>query len=277
MNPLRILITGSSAGFGRLTALKLATQGHHVIATMRNMGKADELLDECKRQGVELEPRPMDVSDRASVEAALHDAADIDVLINNAGFEIQGALELISDDLMLGQLNTNVLGPLRAIRAVMPSWRARGHGVIVNISSVVGQIASPYGGAYSASKFALEGMSEALHYEAKPAGIRVHLIEPGRFSTTSFGSNIIRPEGWEGSEFQARQQEFAAALSSIDNGKGPQDPELVADAIIHAATDPTAPFRTPVGDDATQLFCVKKTTDSFEEFEAAMRARLNWY
>ena len=136
MNPLRILITGSSAGFGRLTALKLATQGHHVIATMRNMAKVDELLDECKRQGVELEVRPMDVSDRASVEAALHDAADIDVLINNAGFEIQGALELISDDLMLRQLDTNVLGPLRAIRAVMPSWRARGHGVIVNVSSV---------------------------------------------------------------------------------------------------------------------------------------------
>jgi NAD(P)-dependent dehydrogenase (short-subunit alcohol dehydrogenase family) len=277
MNPLRILITGSSAGFGRLTALKLATQGHHVIATMRNMAKVDELLDECKRQGVELEVRPMDVSDRASVEAALHDAADIDVLINNAGFEIQGALELISDDLMLRQLDTNVLGPLRAIRAVMPSWRARGHGVIVNVSSVVGQIASPYGGAYSASKFALEGMSESFYYEAKPAGIRVHLIEPGRFSTTSFGSNIIRPEGWEGSEFQARQQEFAAALSSIDNGKGPQDPELVADAIIHAATDPTAPFRTPVGDDATQLFAVKKATGSFEEFEAAIRARLNWY
>lgn len=277
MNSLHVLITGSSTGFGRLTALKLAQQGHRVIATMRNMAKADDLLDEAKRQGTELEARALDVSDPASVEAALDDAADIDVLINNAGFEVQGALELISDELMQRQLDTNVLGPLRAIRAVMSSWRARGHGVIVNVSSVVGQIASPYGGAYAASKFALEGMSEALYYEAKPAGIRVHLIEPGRFSTTSFGSNITHPKGWEGSGFQASQQEFAAALSNIDDGKGPQDPGLVADAIIHAATDAAAPFRIPVGDDAAQLFAARKATNSFEEFETAIRARLNWY
>ena len=277
MEQLRVLITGSNAGFGKLSTIKLAKQGHHVIATMRNTGKADELLTACEEENVEVEIRQMDVSDLASVEAALTDANEIDVLVNNAGFEIQGAVELINDELMHRQLDTNVLGPLRAIRTVMPSWRARGHGAVINVSSVVGRIASPYGGAYAASKFALEGMSEAFHYEAKPAGIRVHLIEPGRFSTTSFGSNIIRPEGWEGSEFQAKQQEFAAALSGLDNGNGPQDPELVADAICRAVTDPEAPFRTPVGDDATQLCAAKQATGSFEEFEAAIRARLNWY
>ena len=277
MEQLRVLITGSNAGFGKLSAVKLAKQGHHVIATMRNTAKADDLRSACQQENVEVEVRQLDVCDPASVETALKDAAEIDVLINNAGFEIQGAVELISDELMHRQLDTNVLGPLRAIRAVMPSWRARGHGVVVNVSSVVGRIASPYGGAYSASKFALEGMSEAFHYEAKPAGIRVHLIEPGRFSTTSFGSNIVRPEGWEGSEFQMKQQEFAAALSSLDNGNGPQDPDLVADAICRVVIDADAPFRTPVGDDATQLFAAKQATGSFEEFEAAIRARLNWY
>ena len=98
------------------------------------------------------------------------------MLVNNAGFEVQGALELISDELMQRQLDTNVMGPLRTIREVMKSWRQRGSGGIVNISSVLGRIASPYGGAYAASKYALEGMSESLYYEVAPAGVRVHLI-----------------------------------------------------------------------------------------------------
>lgn len=277
MEPLRILLTGSNAGFGRLAVLTLARQGHHVIATMRDLSKGDSLKSECETEGLNIEIRHLDVCDPASVESALNDAASIDVLVNNAGFEVQGALELISDELMQRQLDTNVMGPLRTIREVMKSWRPRGSGVIVNVSSVVGQIASPYGGAYAASKFALEGMSEALHYEAGPAGIRVHLIEPGRFSTTSFGSNIVRPDGWESSAHYEAQQIFAAALGRLDNGKGPQDPQLVADAIALAATDPSASFRIPVGADAAQLFAAKKATGSFEEFEAVIRERLNWH
>ena len=131
--------------------------------------------------------------DPDSIADALVDAADIDVLVNNAGFEVQGAIEMIDDELMHRQLDTKVLGPLRVIRSVMPAWRERGHGVIVNVSSVVGRATSPFGGAYAASKHALEAMSEALHWEASSAGIRVRVIEPGRFPTTDFGSNIVRP------------------------------------------------------------------------------------
>ncbi|MFT5441374.1 MAG: NAD(P)-dependent dehydrogenase (short-subunit alcohol dehydrogenase family) [Myxococcota bacterium] len=276
MTQSRILITGSNAGFGRLAVLKMASEGHHVIATMRNLAKGDALLADCKASGVEIEVRQLDVCDPASVDSALSDAAGIDVLINNAGFEVQGAVEMIDDELMRRQLDTNVMGPLRTIRAVMPSWRKRGSGVIVNLSSVAGIVASPYGGAYTASKFALEGMSEALHYEVAPAGIRVHLIEPGRFSSTDFSNNIIHPEGWEGSEHQQRQQSFREALGSIDSD-GPQDSQLVADAIARAASDPTTPFRTLVGDDALKIAGARAATKSFEDFEAAIRATINWH
>lgn len=276
MDKQRILITGSNSGFGQLSALTLARQGHHVIATMRNMAKGEELAAIAESEGLAIEMRPLDVCDLASVEAALGDAAEIDVLINNAGFEVQGGLDMVDDALMQKQLDTNVIGPLRTIRTVLPAWRKRGSGAIVNVGSAVGLVASPYGGAYSASKFALEGMTEALYMEAAPDNIRVHIIEPGRFSATHFAENIIRPEGWVGSDLEARQLAFRAALSNLD-GKAPPDPQLVADAIVKAALDPTTPMRTLVGDDAIMLAHAHKTAATYEEFETGIRKRLNWY
>ncbi|MEY2957773.1 MAG: hypothetical protein RLZZ01_341 [Actinomycetota bacterium] len=275
MSPMRILITGSNSGFGRLAALTLARQGHHVIATMRSLDKGEGLRATATAEGLGIEVRRLDVCDPDSISSALSDAAGIDALVNNAGFEVQGAIETIDDELMHRQLDTNVLGPLRLIRAVMPSWRARGHGVVVNVSSVVGRATSPFGGAYAASKHALEAMSEALHWEARPAGIRVHLIEPGRFPATDFWSNIVRPVGWEGSEFEAKALSLRAALAALDSGE-PSDPQAVADAIALAVTDPEAPFRTPVGADAN-LILGAKSSMSFEDFERAMRSTIDWY
>ncbi len=272
---MRILITGSNSGFGKLAALTLARQEHSVIATMRSVEKGEALLAEAANEGLDIELRQLDVCDPDSIANALADAADIDVLVNNAGFEVQGALEMIDDELMHRQLDTNVLGPLRTIRAVMPAWRERGHGVVVNVSSVVGRATSPFGGAYGASKHALEAMSEALHWESSAAGIRVHVIEPGRFPTTDFGSNIVRPDGWEGSEFEAKALSLRAALANFDTD-GPSDPQAVADAIALAATDPEAPFRIVVGDDANQILAAKAAM-SFEDFEQAMRSTTNWY
>jgi NAD(P)-dependent dehydrogenase (short-subunit alcohol dehydrogenase family) len=272
---MRILITGSNSGFGKLASLTLARQGHHVIATMRSVDKGAALLADAATEGLDIEIRQLDVCDPDSIADALADAADIDVLVNNAGFEVQGALEMIDDELMHRQLDTNVLGPLRMIRSVMPAWRERGHGVVVNVSSVVGRATSPFGGAYAASKHALEAMSEALHWEASPAGIRVRVIEPGRFPTTDFGSNIVRPDGWEGSEFEAKALSLREALTSLDSDE-PSDPQTVADAIAFAATDPEAPFRIAVGDDAN-LILGAKTAMSFEDFEQAMCSTTNWY
>jgi NAD(P)-dependent dehydrogenase (short-subunit alcohol dehydrogenase family) len=276
MSQLRILITGSNSGFGLLASLTLARQGHHVIATMRDLNKGTELQEAAEAEGLSIEMRVLDVCDAASVDAALSDAETLDVLINNAGFEVQGGLEMVDDGLMQKQLDTNVIGPLRTIRAVMPAWRKRGSGVIVNVGSAVGIVASPYGGAYSASKFAIEGMTEALYMEAKPDGIRVHIIEPGRFSTTNFGSNIIRPEGWVGSELETRQLAFREALSNLD-GKAPPNPQDVADAIVKAATDASTPLRTLVGDDAVMLATAYRSAEKYEDFEAMIRQRLNWH
>ena len=123
----RILITGSNSGFGRLAALSLARNGHDVIATMRNPANASALLSEA--DGLSIEIRALDVCDAASVDAALHDAMTIDVVVNNAGYEVQSAVEQLSDEIFRRQLDTNVVGPMRCIRAVMPAWRRRGSGV----------------------------------------------------------------------------------------------------------------------------------------------------
>ena len=271
----KILITGSNSGFGKLAALSLARQGHQVIATMRNLSKGTDLEDCATEEKLDLEIKQLDVTDPDSVTNCINNPEELDVLINNAGFEVQAAVEQIDDELMLKQLETNVLGPLRTMRAVIPVWSERGSGVIVNVSSIAGRVASPYSGAYSASKFALEALSEAAHFEVSQLGIRIHLIEPGRFQT-GFFDNIIRPEIWVGSPQEKRAQHFRESLTSLDGSGERPDPQLVADAIVDAATNPSAPSRKLVGGDA-ELIDATKTSMSFEEFEATMRAALNWY
>ncbi len=271
----RILITGSNSGFGMLAALSLARAGHRVVATMRNPAKGEQLAKAAEADDLPVEIRPLDVCDPESVARALADAADLDVLVNNAGFEVQGAVELVDDDLLRAQFETNVLGPTRTIRAVLPAWRERGHGTIVNVSSVAGVVGAPYGGAYAASKHALEALSEALHFETSQLGIRVRLIEPGRFST-EFSNNIVAVPGWEESFYFERAQRFREALDALD-GDGPDpDPQEVADAIVAAVTDPATPFRTFVGGDA-QLISATKASLPFEDFEQTMRVTLDWH
>ena len=159
-----ILITGSNSGFGRLAVLTLARQGHQVVATMRTVSKGEDLRRLAEKEGLDIEIRQLDVTEPDSVEASIGDPADIDVLVNNAGFEVQGAIEQIDDVLMQRQLDTNVIGPLRTMRAVLPAWSERGSGVVVNVSSIAGRVAPPYSGAYAASKHALEALTESLHF-----------------------------------------------------------------------------------------------------------------
>ncbi len=271
----RILITGSNSGFGKLAALSLARRGHEVIATMRTVAKGDDLRATAEAENLPVEIRRLDVSDVASVAAGIGDPADIDVVVNNAGFEVGGALELVDDELWTRQLDTNVLGPMRVIRHVLPAWRDRGSGTIVNVSSIAGVVGSPFGGAYAASKHALEGLSEALHFETSGFGIRVRLVEPGRFDT-GFHDNIVTVDGWQQSEYFDRATRFRDSQSVL-SGDGPAaDPQDVADAIVHAALDPDAPFRNFVGNDAQLIHSVKSSMP-FEEFEAAMRTTLNWH
>jgi NAD(P)-dependent dehydrogenase (short-subunit alcohol dehydrogenase family) len=272
---MKVLITGSNSGFGLLSALGFARAGHEVVATMRNPSKGDALRAAIAAEGLPIEIRQLDVTDEGSVRAAIHDPLSLDVVVNNAGFEVQSAVDLVDDDLLARQLDTNVRGPMRVMRAVLPLWRTRGSGVVVNVSSIAGVVAVPFGGVYAASKHALEALTEALHYELGPLGIRFALIEPGRFET-EFHSNIVTPSGWETSADYERAMKFRAALTTLDGDGAPADPQLVADAIITAATDPSTPMHTLVGPDA-QLIASVRAQGTFEEFEATMRTALNWH
>jgi NAD(P)-dependent dehydrogenase (short-subunit alcohol dehydrogenase family) len=271
----RILITGTNSGFGLLSTLTLARAGHEVIATMRDPAKGDALRTAVEAEGLPVEIRPLDVGDVASIEAAIGDPAELDVVVNNAGFEVAGAVELADDELLRRQFDTNVFGPVRVVRAVLPAWRRRGSGTIVNVSSVAGIVGTPFGGIYAASKHALEALSEALHFETGVYGIRVRLVEPGRFDT-GFHENILTVPGWAGSEYAERAERFREAQGVLQGDGPPADPQDVADAIAAAAIDPATPFRTFVGSDA-QLIASVKSSMSFEDFEAAMRATLDWY
>jgi len=271
----RILITGSNSGFGKLAALSLARLGHDVIATMCTPAKGDDLRATAKAENLPVEIRRLDVSDPASVVDGIGDPSAIDVVVNNAGFEAWGALELVDDELWTRQLDTNVLGPMRVIRAVLPAWRSRGSGTIVNVSSIAGVVGSPFGGAYSASKHALEGLSEALQFETSGFGIRVRLVEPGSFDT-GFHDNIVTVDGWEDSDYFDRAERFRESRGAL-SGDGPRpDPQDVADAIVRASLDADAPFRNFVGNDAQLIHSVKSSM-SFEEFEATMRNTLDWH
>ena len=158
---MSILITGSNTGFGKLAAISLARTGKKVIATMRDPNKGDDVRRVAKEEELPIEIRQLDVCDPDMVADCLSDANEIEAIVNNAGFEVQSAVEQLEDELMLKQLDTNLLGPLRLIRTVLPVWSQRGSGVIVNVSSIAGRSAPPYSGSYAASKHALEALSES--------------------------------------------------------------------------------------------------------------------
>ena len=166
---------------------------------------------------------------------------------------------------------TNTLGPLRLIQAVLPDWRKRGSGVIVNVSSINGRVSSPLGAAYSASKFALEALTESLHYEVRHFGIRCVLIEPGNIATG------IKPTYLhEGpADYAGLWEQSAGADTKMTGPSGPPGPEVVALAIASAIEDPATPLRVPVGQDAEMILGLRRSLDD-QAFEDAMRKALGF-
>ena len=195
------LITGCSSGFGMLFAARLSAEGHIVYATMRNLSKQGDLLEEVKRCGGEVRLLRLDVTDNESIKTVFQqitdDAGRLDVLINNAGYGIGGFFEDLSEREIRDQMETNFFGVQNVTRQALPLMRKTaaehksGRGIkIINISSGQGRSPSPGLGAYAASKFALEGFSESLHFELIPFGIAVVLVEPGSYRTKIFTDNI---------------------------------------------------------------------------------------
>jgi len=166
-----VLVTGAARAIGRATVEVLAARGHDVVATARDV----TLLAGLPAAKV----LPLDVSDPESVRSAVSEAGELDAVVNNAGLTGSGPLETFPLDSFARVLDVNTVGPLRMAQAVVPSWRERGSGVLVNISSVQGKIGTPLEGAYAASKHALEALSETLHFELGHFGIRVVIVEPG--------------------------------------------------------------------------------------------------
>lgn len=259
----RVLITGCSTGIGRATAVEMATRGHDVVATARR----PETLD-----GLDVAARlELDVDDDASVAAAVAAAGDLDVLVNNAGWEVGGPIERAPLDRVKAMFETNVFGVARMVQAVAPGMRARGAGTIVNVSSMAGKVAAPLNGFYAASKFAVEALSESLHYELGHFGVRVVIIEPGNIET-AFGDNVQR-FGEDTAPYDDLRREWDTAAEVLAGGDEVPGPELVATAIADAVEADAPPLRIPVGADAEMVAAVRAASDD-ATFEATMRETL---
>jgi NAD(P)-dependent dehydrogenase (short-subunit alcohol dehydrogenase family) len=245
------LITGTSTGIGYTTTLHLARNGYRVFAAMRDLGKAGALRDAAAAERLPIEVVALDVTAPESVAtaiAAVAAAGPIDVLVNNAGIGGASPLELTPEAEHRQMFETNYFGAVRCIQAVLPAMRTRKRGAIVNVTSMAGRWATPNQIPYSASKWALECLGEALAHEVRRFGIRVVNIEPGVIMTQIFANSSEATRYDKTSPYQPIMRRngkvFAAGFRA-----GAQ-PETVAATILEAITTPDYRLRWPVGDDA---------------------------
>ncbi len=249
------LITGTSTGIGRASALCFARAGHRTYATMRDVGKAKPLREAAERDGLPLEVLSLDVTRDDSVALGVRGVLEregrIDVLVNNAGIGGAAPLEEVPDAEHRAMFETNYFGSLRMIQAVLPGMRARGSGAIVNVTSVAGRVAVPCQIPYSASKHALEALSEALAHEVRAHGIRVAIVEPGVFATSIFDNSAPATRYDRGSPYKHVMRRNGKMYARLL--REPGDPDRVAEVILQAATGSEPRLRHVVGWDARGL------------------------
>ncbi|MFI8504831.1 SDR family oxidoreductase [Streptomyces sp. NPDC085524] len=246
----RWLVTGCSSGLGQALAAAAARAGDELAVTARKTADLEELAAAWPGRIV---PVPLELRDPDSCSEAVRTAAErlggIDVLVNNAGVGLFGAVEEVSDAELRDQLETLVVGPWRLTRLVLPLMRAQGRGHIVNVSSIVGRTALPGFAAYGAGKHALEGMSQALAIEAAPHNIRVTVLEPGMFATrygTSMSESHRRIPAYD-----ATNREMLEGARGIAENAGTGRPEDFAARVLDiVGSDTATPLRIPIGDDA---------------------------
>jgi short-subunit dehydrogenase len=238
-----ILVTGCSSGFGLLTVVRLAAQGHFVWATMRDLNKRKTLEKELDRRNILAFIRELDVTKPASIKKVVDEIQKthfhIDVLINNAGFGIAGFFEDLKEEEIRAQMDVNFFGVQNVCRQVIPVMRARSRGKIINISSIAGQVSTPCLGAYNASKWALEGFSESLYHELAMFGISVVLVEPGLYPTEIFTSNAQYAANFDNA--QSPYFPFSQKLKNVtmeNLRKIKRDPDDVARIIEKIINDP---------------------------------------
>lgn len=230
-----VLVTGGNGGFGRACAVRFAAAGHAVVATVRSAEGAAVVADDAARAGVSVTTVRLDVTDDASVTVGVAEATSIvgaiDVLVNNAGVLLPGSIELTPDDAVRATFEANYFGPLRLLRAVLPSMRERGRGAVVNVSSRLGHVPAPFSGHYAASKQALEALTEALAVELAGTGVRVATVIPAGIYPTAMAEARAaggRPTPYDDLEdrlLERRRRRLAAA----------GDLREIADAVLAAA------------------------------------------
>ncbi|WP_321788022.1 SDR family oxidoreductase [Burkholderia pyrrocinia] len=238
-----VLITGCSSGFGLEIARHFLARDWQVVATMRT--PREDVLPPSER----LRVLALDVTDADSIRAALDAAGPIDVLVNNAGFGAAAPAELTPLDTVRALFETNTIGTIAVTQAVLPQFRQRGAGVVVNVTSSVTLKVLPLVSAYRASKAAVNAFTESMAVELEPFGVRAHLVLPGRAPDTRFGDNARAH--MHGFEHDAYAEFVGKAVARMLDASGPiTHAQDVAEAVWRAATDPSSPMRIPAGADA---------------------------
>lgn len=267
-----ILITGSSTGIGRATAIKFQQEGWNVIATMRTPEKETEL-----NQLENVIVTRLDVQDISSIDSAINTGVEkfgqIDVVLNNAGYGLMGTFESASKESVDRQFGVNVIGLFDVTRAALPHFRGNKSGMFINISSIGGRMTFPIMPLYHSTKFAVEGFSESLHYELAAAGIKVKLVEPGGVAT-DFGSRSL---DFQHDEALTEYNEFVGhvmnTFQNMMSAENMSTPNIIADVIFTAATDGKDTLRYRAGADAEQLLAARDQMKD-EEFFGMMKQNL---
>ena len=264
-----IIVTGSSSGIGLESALLLARNGYITYATMRSPEKDTSIKTAVQKEGLPIRVVQLDVTDDNSVKNAvdhiISEAGRIDVLVNNAGYSLGGALEDLSMEEIKSQYETNLFGLIRVIQAVLPTMRRQRSGRILNISSGTGIFGFPGISAYVSTKFAVEGLSESIAYELEPFGIKVILIEPGFVKTNFEHAMVVAKKAQDpASPYSELMQKIMANASEL--AKNASDAKLVANVIVDAASNPNPRLRYLAGKDVVSWAAGKKNMDELEFF-----------
>jgi NAD(P)-dependent dehydrogenase (short-subunit alcohol dehydrogenase family) len=262
------IVTGSSSGIGYATALRLARNGYLTFATMRNPAKGTGLIKIAEHESLPVQVERMDVTDIESIkefmERMRQSTGRVDVLVNNAGYVLAGALEDVSAEEIRKQFDTNLLGAIQVTQQVLPVMRAQRSGVIVNMGSLMGRLGLPGASAYVATKFAMEGICESLAYEVAPFGISVVLVEPGPVKTRANDNTIVgRGALRQDSPYLSMLGNVNAALSAwYETGISA---DQVAETVVQAVSSPQPKLRYPVG--IASAWLEKKSSMTDEQFQ----------
>ena len=261
------VVTGSSSGIGFETSLLLARNGFYTYATMRNLNKSLKIKEIAEKENLHLKVLKLDVTVDESVKDAIRQIIDessrIDVLVNNAGYGVMGAVEDLSLNEFKSQFETNFFGVIRVTKEVIPIMRKQGNGNIINVSSVGGIIGLPLNSAYISSKFALEGWSESMRYELEQFGVDVLLIEPGVVKTNFFenvvinNNNMSSPDNKTSAYSQLTQKLFEGFVPML-NSSTSSAPSDVAEVIYQAIESNNREVRYPVGKDAVSIIKMRQ-------------------